>query len=181
MQAKSDKELLNNLQGVLQVEGDNVTVLDEAALREKVDMIVHTAVFGEGVVRETARWLLWQAGQALGIYPSSIHELYMAIGRGDVPAHFTVPAMNIRAMNFNSARAVFRAANKLNAGAFIFEIARSEMGYTDQRPAEYVASLWRRPSKKASAARSTSRATIFKYPPKITRPTPIKRSTPCAT
>ena len=141
MQAKSDKELLDNLQGVLQVEGDHVTVLDEAALRDKVDMIVYTAVFGEGVVRETARWLLWQAGQELGIYPSSIHELYMAIGRGDVPAHFTVPAMNIRAMNFNSARAVFRAAKKLNAGAFIFEIARSEMGYTDQRPAEYVASL----------------------------------------
>jgi fructose/tagatose bisphosphate aldolase len=141
MQAKSDKELLDNLQAVLQVEGDHVTVLDEAALRDKVDMIVYTAVFGEGVVRETARWLLWQAGQALGIYPSSIHELYMAIGRGDVPANFTVPAMNIRAMNFNSARAVFRAANKLNAGAFIFEIARSEMGYTDQRPAEYVASL----------------------------------------
>jgi len=141
MHAKSDKELLNNLQGVLQVDGDKVTVLDEAALREKVDMVVHTAVFADGLTRETARWLLWQAGQALGIYPSSIHELYMAIGRGDVPANFTVPAMNIRAMNFNTARAVFRAANRLNAGAIIFEIARSEMGYTDQRPAEYVASL----------------------------------------
>jgi fructose/tagatose bisphosphate aldolase len=141
MRAKSDQELLNNLEGVLRVDGDNVTVLDEAALREKVDEVVYTAVFGEGVTRETARWLLWQAGQALGVYPSSIHELYMAIGRGDVTAHFTVPAMNIRAMNFNTARAVFRAANRLKAGAIIFEIARSEMGYTDQRPAEYVASL----------------------------------------
>src|SRR5437899_2846336 len=31
------------------------------------------------------------------------------------------------------------SAKKLNAGAFIFEIARSEIGYTEQRPHEYVA------------------------------------------
>ena len=37
------------------------------------------------------------------------------------------------------AASVFRAAKKLNAGAFIFEIARSEIGYTEQRPHEYAA------------------------------------------
>ncbi|MEZ4517811.1 MAG: class II fructose-bisphosphate aldolase [Chloroflexota bacterium] len=57
------------------------------------------------------------------------------------PPTFTVPAMNIRAMNYNTSRAVFRAANKTNVGAMLFEIARSEMGYTDQRPVEYVASV----------------------------------------
>jgi fructose/tagatose bisphosphate aldolase len=36
-------------------------------------------------------------------------------------------------------RAVFRAALPQAAGALIFEIARSEMGYTAQRPAEYAA------------------------------------------
>jgi fructose/tagatose bisphosphate aldolase len=36
---------------------------------------------------------------------------------------------------------VFRAAMSRSVGAMIFEIARSEMGYTDQRPAEYVASV----------------------------------------
>ena len=39
------------------------------------------------------------------------------------------------------ARAVIRAAKKLDAGAFIFEIARSEIGYTEQRPHEYAAIL----------------------------------------
>jgi fructose/tagatose bisphosphate aldolase len=29
----------------------------------------------------------------------------------------------------------------MNAGAFIFEIARSEIGYTDQRPAEYITNI----------------------------------------
>jgi fructose/tagatose bisphosphate aldolase len=49
--------------------------------------------------------------------------------------------MNLRALAFDAARAVFRAAIPIDAGAFIFEIARSEMGYTDQRPAEYVTSI----------------------------------------
>jgi fructose/tagatose bisphosphate aldolase len=40
-------------------------------------------------------------------------------------------------MTYDSARAVFRAAAPRQVGAMIFEIARSEIGYTDQRPAEY--------------------------------------------
>ena len=70
--------------------------------------------------------------------PASIHDLYQARGRGQVHG-FTVPAMNIRAMSYDTMRAIFRTANKLDAGAFILEIARSEIAYTDQRPAEYVA------------------------------------------
>ena len=36
---------------------------------------------------------------------------------------------------------MFRAANKLNAGAFIFELARSEMSYSAQRPSEYATNI----------------------------------------
>jgi fructose/tagatose bisphosphate aldolase len=50
-----------------------------------------------------------------------------------------VPAINVRAMSFDTGRALFSAARELSAGAIILEIARSEIGYTDQRPAEYVA------------------------------------------
>jgi fructose/tagatose bisphosphate aldolase len=141
MKANSVQELFGRLAGVVSIDGDEVTVASEPAVRQNIDDVAYTAVFGQGLVRDTARWLIWQIGQELGIYPASIHELYMAIGQGQAPHAFTVPAMNIRAMNFNSSRAVFRAANKMNAGALIFEIARSEMGYTDQRPAEYVASV----------------------------------------
>ena len=141
MKANSVEELLAHLHGAVTVDGDSVTVVAEEVLQEKVDDLVYTAVFGEGVTRTTARWLLWELGQELGIYPSSIHELYMSVGRGEVPHNFTVPAINVRGMNFVMSRAIFRAANKLDVGALIFEIARSEIGYTDQRPAEYVSSL----------------------------------------
>src|SRR5437588_4720287 len=63
----------------------------------------------------------------------------MAVGRGEMPRRFTVPAFNIRALTYHSARALFRAAMRHDVGAFIFEIARSEIGYTEQRPAEYAA------------------------------------------
>ncbi len=42
-------------------------------------------------------------------------------------------------MAYDTARALFRTVNKLNVGAFILEIAKSEMGYTHQSPAEYAA------------------------------------------
>jgi fructose/tagatose bisphosphate aldolase len=75
-----------------------------------------------------------------GIYPSSIHEFYMARGRGEFGG-FTVPAINLRSMTLDLAKAIFRVAKKNNCGAFIFEIAKSEMGYTAQPPAEYVGAV----------------------------------------
>lgn len=73
-----------------------------------------------------------------GIYPSSIHDFYMARGRGEFSG-MTVPAINLRSMTYDLARAIFRVAKKNNSGAFIFEIAKSEMGYTSQPPVEYSA------------------------------------------
>src|SRR5919107_4661563 len=64
----------------------------------------------------------------------------MARGRGGVGGS-TGPAMNVRVMAYDTARAIFRTARKGKAGAIILEIARSEIAYTDQRPAEYVAVL----------------------------------------
>jgi fructose/tagatose bisphosphate aldolase len=106
---------------------------------DTIDRLVRTAVFGaDPELRGTARWNIRSAAAAAGIRPASIHDLYMAMGRGDAGG-FTVPAINVRAMAYDTARAVARSAKKLNAGAFIFEIARSEIGYTEQRPHEYAA------------------------------------------
>ncbi len=71
-----------------------------------------------------------------GIYPSSIHQFYIARGRGEFGG-FTVPAINLRSMTYDLAKAIFRVAKKNNAAAFIFEIAKSEMGYTNQPAIEY--------------------------------------------
>ncbi len=115
-----------------------VTVRDEAALQsDRMDTLARAAVFGEKDEKEHARWLLWELGQAVGVRPASIHDLYMARGRGEVRG-FTVPAINVRGASYDTGRSIFRTAIRLKAGAFILEIARSEIGYTEQRPAEYV-------------------------------------------
>lgn len=73
-----------------------------------------------------------------GIYPASIHDFYTARAKEGFGG-FTVPAINLRSMTYDLARAIFRVAKRNNSGAFIFEIAKSEMGYTNQPPCEYGA------------------------------------------
>jgi len=73
-----------------------------------------------------------------GIYPASINEFYDARGRGEFGG-FCVPAINLRTLTYDLAKAIFRVAKRNNSGAFILEIAKSEIGYTDQPPMEYVA------------------------------------------
>ena len=132
--------LLEEVRDSVRVEGGAFELVSEEALRSRgIDRLVRAAVFGEGAdLRDTARWLIGEAGRALGVAPASIHDLYMARGRGETHG-FTVPAINVRASSFDTARALFAAARELEAGALICEIARSEIGYTDQRPHEYVA------------------------------------------
>jgi fructose/tagatose bisphosphate aldolase len=107
---------------------------------ESVDSLIHTAVFStdESAKADARREIHLRARQS-GAVPSSILPLYQAIGRNEVARKFTVPAFNIRALTYDVARALFRAAMRHNVGPFIFEIARSEIGYTEQRPGEYAA------------------------------------------
>lgn len=137
--AQSPAEVLRRLEGMVRVEDGLVRLLDPVRLRgPALDDLVASSVFGPPEVQATSRYLLWELGQTLGIHPASIHELYTARGRGQTPDGWTVPAMNLRTLTYDSARAVFRAAVAGGVGAMIFEIARSEMGYTEQRPAEYA-------------------------------------------
>src|SRR5580765_8009239 len=105
---------------------------------DKIDALVRKAVFGSENEKAHARWMIWEMGQEAGVRPASIHALYMARGRGEVPA-FTTPAMNVRVLSCDTALGIFRDATRLDAGAIICENARREIAYPDQRPAEYVA------------------------------------------
>ena len=139
----------------VEVRDGQVIVRDEQALAsDRMDALVRAAVFGEGDERDYARWLIWEIGQHVGVRPGSIHDLYMARGRGEVGG-FTVPAINVRGMAYDTARSIFRTAIKRRAGAFILEIARSEIGYTEQRPSEYVAVML------AAALREGFRGPVF--------------------
>lgn len=105
-----------------------------------VDVLINDAVFGDDATKKHCRYLIRKTAQEKGLGPSSLCELYKAMGSGKVSG-ITVPAMNLRGMAYDMARAAFRAAKKTKSAAIIFEIARSEMGYCEQKPSEFVSSV----------------------------------------
>ena len=136
---KTVSDIYDSLKGVVKVEKEKVSILDSARLREAVDWLVYNAVFNDSKdVKANCRWLIKASASSLGTWPASIQGLYEAMGRGECSG-FTVPAVNVRGLTYDTARALFRSALKSKTGAFIFEIAKSEMGYTDQSPYEYAA------------------------------------------
>ena len=140
MIVQSLQELIQNLEGIA-VSKEGVEVKDLQTFRDKgIDVLIYNAVLNESQeIRKCSCWIIWELALKSGIVPSSIHELYEAWGKGDYPADgVTVPAVNLRGLTYTAARALVRAVLKNNTGPFIFEIARSEIGYTDQSPEEYV-------------------------------------------
>ena len=142
MYQEKQAELLKLLEGSVTFENDQVVIIDEGKLQLKIENLVKAAVLEEDESkRYIARYLVRVVAAAAGVYPSSIHDLYLACGRDEVPHNFTVPAINLRSLTFYAARIIFQIANEVKAGAFILELARSETGYTDQRPSEYAANI----------------------------------------
>ncbi len=137
-------DLLGALDDIVRIEAGRgpaqaeVEILDVADFRDGlIDRLIATAVFAEGPERDAARWLIRVAAPALGAWPASIHPLYRAAGRGEY-ANRTAPAINVRGLAYDTMRAVYRAAHANDCKIMLFELARSEMSYTQQRPGEYA-------------------------------------------
>ncbi len=136
-------QLSDDLSQVYQKTDSTPWVTNPKLLSEKIiDNLIYTAVFtSDNTLKKETRVAIRDLATAFGIIPSSIHFFYAAIGSGKVKPDFTVPAINIRTLTYDTARTVFRLMNTYNIGTVIFEIARSEIQYTDQRPDEYVGAV----------------------------------------
>jgi fructose/tagatose bisphosphate aldolase len=134
-------EMMDLVDQSIKVENGTVTIIDKKKIVNNINQLAYVSALESNQKQGWAQYLTRAIALELGIYPASINDLYIARGRGEVPPTFTVPAVNLRMLSFEAARSVFRAAMSMNAGAFIFEIARSEMGYTNQRPNEYTTSI----------------------------------------
>ena len=112
--------------------------MSENEERTDIDRLVSKLVLSDDVkVKSEIFDKILQQAEERGIFLASIHHFYRARGRGEFGG-FTVPAINLRMLAYDLARAIFRIARSNRAGAFILEIARSEIGYTAQRPIEYA-------------------------------------------
>jgi fructose/tagatose bisphosphate aldolase len=125
------------LRNVVALGKEGIEIKDIKGLRSMMDDLIYDAVFSEGDTKTARLILIKEIAKAAGAIPSSIQHFYEEMGRA-YPG-FTVPAMNIRGLAYDTAKVVFRKVLDMKVGAFIFEIARSEIGYTKQRPLEYAA------------------------------------------
>lgn len=133
-----------------------------------IDQLVYQAHFGAPEEQRSAHQELLSLAQQQGCAPASIYNLYLARGEEKIPANFTVPAMNLRGLSYLTAQAAFEAAQELKVGTMIFELARSEMKYTDQNPFQFASSII------GAALKTQWRGPIFiqgdHYQPKIEQP-----------
>ncbi len=131
-----------------------IKIISPEETRLALDDLVYEAVFTEDRKEKEKRLtLVKEIAKALGAIPASIYGLYQEMAR-EFPG-FTVPAINIRGLTYDFARTVFRVALAHDVAAVIFEIARSEMSYTLQRPLEYASVVT------AAAAREGYEGPVF--------------------
>lgn len=133
----SVSEMVTALDGIATWQDGQATIDDANGFRDHVDRLVATVMFGDDATKAASRWLIRVAAPRLGAFPASIHDLYIAAGQGAY-ANATAPAINVRGLTFDVARTILRAARVTDTKIVLFELARSEMSYTLQRPGEFA-------------------------------------------
>ena len=137
------QDVKNALDGIVELtpEGAVKSIIDESALRgELVDKLVYDATFNpDQEVVKLSRKLIRDIAALQGARLNSVYNLFQEKAKDST--HYTVPAINIRGMAYNTARAVFGSAVRNKVDKLILEIAKSEITYTQQRPAEYTTSM----------------------------------------
>ena len=142
------------IKDLIEIREGFVYVKDESGIRSMMDALISDAVFESDDEKRKVKFILIkEIAKTCGAIPASIQDLYEEMGRSY--PNFTVPAINIRGLTYDVSRAVFRKALQMNVGAFIFEIARSEIGYTKQKPLEYATIVL------AAAVRESFKGPVF--------------------
>ena len=128
--------------GSFEIANGELKVADEKRFRnETVDRLIWNMVFAtDDSVKKAAQWTIWEGSQALNCPSSSINDFYIARAK-DAWKDQTIPAINLRGMTYDIARTIFKILQRINSGACLFEIAKSEIDYTKQRPAEYASCI----------------------------------------
>lgn len=106
-----------------------------------IDDLIYSAIFSPNEkVKKSSRISIRKIAEEKGAKLASIHDLYMTFGQGKISG-FTIPAINVRTLTFDTACQVFQIMKEKKVGPVIFEIARSEIKYTAQEPDEYTVSI----------------------------------------
>lgn len=139
---QTKEDLYKNLAQAVKVKEKEIEIINKDLFINKIiDDLVWSANFSpQEEVRLASSQIIRQIAIKLGAIPSSIQSLYQEFGQGKISG-FTVPACNLRTLTYETAQTIFQVMKEKNIGPVIFEIARSEIGYTNQPPYQYSASV----------------------------------------
>jgi len=142
MKISNQQDVKKSLAGTVEIlSEEEIEIKNEIKLRDElIDELVLEATFNQDKdVMELCRQLIKNIAIKKGIVLSSVYEHYTR--KASDKRKFTVPAINVRGMAYNTARAIFQAVKKDKVSALILEIAKSEIKYTEQRPREFTTSI----------------------------------------
>jgi len=132
-------KILSLIEQYAEVGQDGITLsLKQQPSYEQLKQLIWEYVFSQNSNdKKGAKYAIWEFAHQKGIFPASIIDVYRARGEGRLANNFTVPAFNIRGHTFELSKLIFQEAQKQGVKHFIFELARTEMKYTDQSPEEF--------------------------------------------
>jgi hypothetical protein len=142
MKFSSIENIKKSLKDILEIISEKeVKIINEKKIRDGlIDSLVFEATFNpDKKIVSLCRQLIKNIAIKQGIFLGSIYEFYKKKAKDNKKV--TIPAINVRGMTYNTARAIFEAAREDKVSCLILEIAKSEIEYTAQRPAEYVTSI----------------------------------------
>ncbi len=119
----------------------------------ELDRVARDLALADADKAERIRAVVALAGAA-GVYAASIGHVYRALAAGTMPS-LSVPAINLRGMTYDLARAIWRAVAEAAAGPVIFELAPSESRAGRQSFQEFAALIL------AAAVREGYRGPVF--------------------
>jgi len=142
MKFSSIENIKKSLKDIVKIVSEKeIRIINETKLIDSlIDILVFEATFNpDKDVVNFCRQLIKNITIKQGIFLGSIYEFYKKKAKDNKKV--TIPAINVRGMTYNTARAIFEAAKKDKVSCLILEIAKSEIEYTGQRPAEYATSI----------------------------------------
>lgn len=107
---------------------------------EELENAAREMAFASPERKKTISGAIRREAEGKRLFVGSIRPVYERIAAGTYTG-FTVPAVNVRGLVFDIARAAFEAARDVAAGPFMFEIAPAELAAGRQTFEEYAGEI----------------------------------------
>jgi hypothetical protein len=125
-------EVSSKLKDCIEITDGRLEIKDKNTIRGLIDDLIYEAVFNEDEEkRKTLQGLIIEIAKKMGAVPSSIQSLYEEMGK-TYPG-FTVPAINIRGLTYDTAKSSGKRLKKTSARSYL-KLPAQRLGIQSRDP-----------------------------------------------